>query len=413
MRSLPLLLSLRFSQGRRHVGMLSLISIISTLGIALGVAVLIIGLSAMNGFERELDKRILSVVPHGEIEPVSPPSFHWEALIPMVEKIPGIVAASPYVAFTGLLESGNQIRAIQLKGIDPTQEDRTSALSQFVQGDAWADFSAGEKQIILGRGVAKSLGIKPGDWLTLMIPNHDEGNKLLKPRRIPLQVRGLLQLSGVLDYTLALIPLADAQSYMELGKDVTGIALKMNDPFRAVKLVRNAAEATGTDVYIRSWIGTYGYMYRDIQMIRAIMYLAMVLVIGIACFNIVSTLIMAVKEKHHDIAILRTLGAGNAMIRKIFIWYGLRTGLVGSAIGTIIGVLIALKLTSIASYLEKITGRSLLADDVYFINFLPSELHAVDVFFVLGTAFLLSLLASGYPAWRASRIDPARVLSGK
>jgi len=411
--SLSLLLGLRFSRGRRRGGMVSLISIISTIGIALGVAVLIIGLSAMNGFERELNNRILAVVPHGEIEAVNQPFRNWQPMIAPIEQVPGIAAAAPYVNFTGLIESGAKLQALQVKGVDPQQEPRLSALPRFVSGDAWSQFSAGRQQIILGGGIAKSLNVKQGDWITIMIPNNDGENKLLQPKRIRLQVSGILQLSGMLDHSLALVPLADAQKYLDLGDSVRGIALKMSDPFQAQKLVRDAGEATHSYVTIRSWIGTYGYMYRDIQMIRAIMYLAMVLVIGVACFNIVSTLVMAVKDKSSDIAVLRTLGAKDGLIRAIFIWYGLLAGLLGSVSGVVVGVLVALNLTPVMRVVEHLTGHQLLAGDIYFIDFLPSELHWLDVAIVLATAIGLSLIASWYPARRASRIDPARVLSGQ
>ncbi|MBK4783492.1 MAG: lipoprotein-releasing ABC transporter permease subunit LolE [Pantoea sp. Pent] len=411
--SLSLLLGLRFSRGRRRGGMVSLISIISTIGIALGVAVLIIGLSAMNGFERELNNRILAVVPHGEIEAVNQPFRNWQQMIAPIEQVPGIAAAAPYVNFTGLIESGAKLQALQVKGVDPQQEPRLSALPRFVSGDAWSQFSAGKQQIILGGGIAKSLNVKQGDWITIMIPNNDGENKLLQPKRIRLQVSGILQLSGMLDHSLALVPLADAQKYLDLGDSVSGIALKMSDPFQAQKQVRDAGEATHSYVIIRSWIGTYGYMYRDIQMIRAIMYLAMVLVIGVACFNIVSTLVMAVKDKSSDIAVLRTLGAKAGLIRAIFIWYGLLAGLLGSVSGVVVGVLVALNLTPVMRVVEHLTGHQLLAGDIYFIDFLPSELHWLDVAIVLATAIGLSLIASWYPARRASRIDPARVLSGQ
>ncbi|QFS61095.1 lipoprotein-releasing ABC transporter permease subunit LolE [Pantoea dispersa] len=411
--SLSLLLGLRFSRGRRRGGMVSLISIISTIGIALGVAVLIIGLSAMNGFERELNNRILAVVPHGEIEAVNQPFRNWQPMIAPIEQVPGIAAAAPYVNFTGLIESGAKLQALQVKGVDPQQEPRLSALPRFVSGDAWSQFSAGRQQIILGGGIAKSLNVKQGDWITIMIPNNDGENKLLQPKRIRLQVSGILQLSGMLDHSLALVPLADAQKYLDLGDSVSGIALKMIDPFQAQKLVRDAGEATHSYVTIRSWIGTYGYMYRDIQMIRAIMYLAMVLVIGVACFNIVSTLVMAVKDKSSDIAVLRTLGAKDGLIRAIFIWYGLLAGLLGSVSGVVVGVLVALNLTPVMRVVEHLSGHQLLAGDIYFIDFLPSELHWLDVAIVLATAIGLSLIASWYPARRASRIDPARVLSGQ
>ncbi|MBS0969919.1 lipoprotein-releasing ABC transporter permease subunit LolE [Nissabacter archeti] len=409
---LSLVIGLRFSRGRRRSGMVSLISIISTVGIALGVAVLIVGLSAMNGFERELNNRILAVVPHGEIEPVDQPFNGWQALLPKVAAVPGVAAAAPYINFTGLLESGAKLRAVQVKGVDAQQEAQLSALPHFVQGDAWAHFRAGEQQVILGKGIADELGVKAGSSVTVMIPNSDPQGKLLQPKRIRLRVTGILQLSGQLDHSFAMVPLADAQGYLDMGDSVTGIALKANDPFSANTLVRDAGKVTEAYVYIRSWIGTYGYMYRDIEMVRAIMYLALVLVIGVACFNIVSTLVMAVKDKSSDIAVLRTLGAGDRLIRAVFIWYGLLAGLVGSLSGVVVGVAAALQLTPIVRGLETLIGHQFLSGDIYFIDFLPSELHWLDVGGVLLTAILLSLIASWYPARRASRIDPARVLSG-
>ncbi|ELQ6214847.1 lipoprotein-releasing ABC transporter permease subunit LolE [Cronobacter dublinensis] len=411
--ALSLLIGLRFSRGRRRSGMVSLISVISTVGIALGVAVLIVGLSAMNGFERELNNRILAVVPHGEIELVDQPWRGWQQAVTRIEKVDGIVAAAPYVNFTGLVESGANLRAIQVKGVDPAQEQRLSALPRYVQNNAWQSFQAGKQQIIIGKGVADALKVKQGDWLSIMIPNSDADHKLLQPKRVRLQVAGILQLSGQLDHSFAMVPLADAQGYLNLGDSVTGIALKVKDVFNANQLVRDAGQVTDAYVYIKSWINTYGYMYRDIQMIRAIMYLAMVLVIGVACFNIVSTLVMAVKDKSSDIAVLRTLGAKDGLIRAIFVWYGLLAGLLGSVSGVVVGVLASWQLTAIIHVIEKLIGHHFLSGDIYFIDFLPSELHALDVVYVLVTALVLSLLASWYPARRASRIDPARVLSGQ
>jgi lipoprotein-releasing system permease protein len=403
--------ALRFSRGRKRSGMVSLISVISTIGIALGVAVLIIGLSAMNGFERELQNRILAVVPHGEIEAVNQPLQGWLSILRRVEKVPGILAAAPYIYFTGLMENGAQLRAVQIKGINPQQENQLSALPQFVYGDAWINFKAGEQQVILGKGVADSLGVKRGAYVTVMIPKSDSELKLLEPKRIRVHVIGIMHLSGQLDHDLVLVPLGDAQQYLDIGDGVTGIAIKVTQVFAANKLVRDAGEVTNAYVYIKSWISTYGYMYRDIQTIRAIMYLAMVLVIGVACFNIVSTLVMAVKDKSRDIAVLRTLGAKDGFIRAIFIWYGLLAGLIGSLSGAVVGVAVSLKLTAITKGVEKLIGHSFLSGDIYFIDFLPSELHWLDVVVVLATAIVLSILASWYPARRASRIDPAHVLS--
>lgn len=333
-------------------------------------------------------------------------------MIAPIEQVPGIAAAAPYINFTGLIESGTKMEALQVKGVDPAQEPRLSALPQFVTNNARASFAPGKSQIILGGGIAQALNVKQGDWITIMIPNNDGENKLLQPKRIRLQVSGILQLSGMLDHSGAGAACGCA-AISGYGRQRHRYRAENERSVRAAKLVRAAGEVTHAYVYIKSWIGTYGYMYRDIQMIRAIMYLAMVLVIGVACFNIVSTLVMAVKDKSSDIAVLRTLGAKDGLIRAIFIWYGLLAGLLGSVSGVVVGVLVALNLTSLMKGLESLTGHHLLAGDIYFIDFLPSELHWLDVFSVLITAIVLSLLASWYPARRASRIDPARVLSGQ
>ncbi|HFD2071561.1 lipoprotein-releasing ABC transporter permease subunit LolE [Serratia marcescens] len=411
--SLSFRTALRFSRGRKRGGMVSLISVISTIGIALGVAVLIVGLSAMNGFERELKNRILAVVPHGELEPVNQPFNDWRSILQRVEKVPGILGAAPYINFTGLMENGAQLLAVVAKGVDPQMERKLSALPLYVQGDAWTRFMGGEQQVILGKGVADALGVKPGAYVTVMIPNNSPDMKLLPPKRIRLHVIGILQLSGQLDHSLVLVPLADAQQYLDMDDSITGIAIKVNDVFAAKELVRRAGDVSNDYIKLFSWVDTYGYMYRDIQMIRAIMYFAMVLVIGVACFNIISTLVMAVKDKSADIAVLRTLGAKDNFIRAIFIWYGLMAGLLGSLSGVAIGVLVSLHLTKIIRGIEKIVGHSFLSGDIYFIDFLPSEVHWLDVLIVLATAIVLSLLASWYPARRATHIYPAHILNGK
>lgn len=410
---LSFLVAWRFNRGRRREGMVSLISVISTLGIALGVAVLIIGLSAMNGFERELKNRILAVVPHGEIVGRYGPVEDWRTVQAKIARTPGVEAAAPFISFTGLVEGGNRLQAVQIKGVNSALEKKLSALPLYVADNAWDHMEAGKQQIILGKGIADQLKIKVGDWVTVMIPNNDAELKLAQPKRIRLNVAGVLQLSGQLDHSLAIVPLPDAQRYLEMGEGVSGIAIKTADPFQVNHIVINAAKSLDFSVLVSSWIGTYGYMYHDIQLIRTIMYLAMFLVIGVACFNIISTLIMAVKDKSGDIAVLRTLGAKDSLIRAVFIWYGLFAGLLGSLVGVLLGVFVSLKLTAIIKGIESLLGHHFLSGDIYFIDFLPTELHAMDVTVVLVTALVLSLLASWYPANRATHIDPARVLSNQ
>lgn len=409
---LALTLALRFSRTRQKNGLVSLISGVSAFSIALGVIVLIIGLSTMNGFERELNNRVLAVVPHGEIEPLVRPFLAWRQALTVVDALPGIRAA-PYITFTGLVERANKLQAVQIRAVDVATEPEVSALPRFVAADAWQRFAPNQQQIILGAGIAKALGVKQNDWLTLTIPDDKRSEQPAQPKRVRLQLVGILQLHGMLDYALALIPLTDAQRYLNYGQAVTGIAMKMQDPFRAPALTRQAGEALQMDVRLRNWTSSWGYMYRDIQTIRAIMYLAMLLVIGVACFNIVSTLVVVVKDKRGDIAILYTLGANQQLVRNVFVCYGLMAGLIGSLIGAIIGVVLALNLTQIMQAIERLIGHPFLSADIYFIDFLPSELHWSNVVMVLAIALLLSLLASWYPAKRASRLEPARILNGQ
>ncbi|MGF1790910.1 lipoprotein-releasing ABC transporter permease subunit LolE [Photobacterium profundum] len=412
-RPLSLYIGSRFSRAKQRNRMVSFISISSILGIAVGVAVIIIGLSAMNGFERELQNRVLAVIPHGELEAVKAPLTEWQPILETVKKHPRVTGAAPYVSFTALLEKGSNLKAVAVRGVNPEEEIQVSALPQYVKDNAWQNFSAGNKQVILGQGVAQKLQIGVGDWITAMIPNADSEKKLRAPHRIRLQVSGLLALGGQIDHNFAIIPLADAQQYLSMGEGVSGISLNVDNVLDAQSIVREVGFTLPVYVYLKSWTQKYGYLYRDIQMVRTIMYLVMVLVIGVACFNIISTLMMAVKDRAPDIAILRTMGATDGLVKSIFIWHGLLSGVVGSLVGSILGSLVAVNLTSLVKGLEMLIGHQFLSGDIYFVDFLPTELEINDVAVVAITAILLSLLATWYPARRASALQPALVLSAK
>ena len=411
----PFFISWRYQRGKQKNPLVALISKFSAIGIALGVAVLIVGLSAMNGFERELNSRILAVVPHTEIT-VNPHDNeatlnHWQNLAERLKTNKKITALSPFVSFTALVENGNKLKVVQVKGVDKQAEDQVSSLGKFVEGDGWQKF-AEEGGLVLGSGIAKELDVKAGDWVSLLISQPNGEDQMAQPNRERVQVTAILRLDGQLDHSYALLALPQAQELMGYREDqITGVELKVGDPFKVQDIDYSMLNDYPQLLYIQNWVAKFGYMYRDIQLIRTVMYIAMVLVIGVACFNIVSTLIMAVKDKQGDIAIMRTLGANNGFIKQIFIWYGLLAGMKGCLIGIVLGVVLALNLTPIIQGIETLLGKKLLSDGIYFVDFLPSELHWFDVVLVLVAALVLSLLASLYPASRAAKLQPAQVLS--
>ena len=411
----PFFISWRYQRGKQKNPLVALISKFSAIGIALGVAVLIVGLSAMNGFERELNSRILAVVPHTEIT-VNPHGNeatlnHWQNLAERLKTNKKITALSPFVSFTALVENGNKLKVVQVKGVDKQAEDQVSSLGKFVEGDGWQKF-AEEGGLVLGSGIAKELDVKAGDWVSLLISQPNGEDQMAQPNRERVQVTAILRLDGQLDHSYALLALPQAQELMGYREDqITGVELKVDDPFKVQEMDYSMLNDYPQLLYIQNWVAKFGYMYRDIQLIRTVMYIAMVLVIGVACFNIVSTLIMAVKDKQGDIAIMRTLGANNGFIKQIFIWYGLLAGMKGCLIGIVLGVVLALNLTAIIQGIETLLGKKLLSDGIYFVDFLPSELHWFDVVLVLVAALVLSLLASLYPASRAAKLQPAQVLS--
>ncbi len=411
--SLSLLIGGRFSRAKQRDKMVSFISLSSTVGIAVGVAVIIIGLSAMNGFERELESRVLSVISHGEFEGVNEPIERWQHVIDESVNHEKVLAAAPYVKITALAERGKELKAIEVRGIDPELESQVSSLGNFIDESVWQSFNSGEQKVILGSGVADTIGAKVGDYLTLMIPTANGSVKVQAPKRVRVKVAGLLTLNGQIDHNLALVPLKDAQSYAKLGNAVTGVSLKVNDVLNANNIVREVGNQLDVYVYLRSWQQKYGFLYRDIQLVRTIMYLVMVLVIGVACFNIVSTLMMAVKDRASEIAILRTMGASDGLVKRIFVWQGAFSGVLGSLVGSVIGVLVALNLTHLIKGLEALIDHQFLSGNIYFVDFLPSQLDMVDVLVVSGTAIVLSLLATLYPASRAAKLNPAAVLSSK
>ena len=409
-KPLPLVLGLRYSRSRRRNGFIAFISASSLIGIALGVMALILGLSAMNGFERELKDRVLSVVPQGELDAVERPLPDWPRLRDYLLAQPGVEAAAPVIRLNGLLEHGSALKGVQLRAVLPELEANLSDAGKYMTGRGLRELQPGERGVILGKTIADKLGVKVGDTLGLLLPQGGDQTGIKNPRREALTVVGLLEIGGQLDGLLGFMHLADAQAITGMGSDVEGFSLRVSDVLKAQSITVAAAQQFPHHVYIRSWMNSQGYLYQDIQMVRTVMYVVMLMVVAVACFNIVSTLVMAVNEKRSEIAILKTMGASPGQIRLTFVIQGMVNGVAGALLGALLGGLLSSKLTQILSVVEKLIGHRFLNPDIYFIDFLPTELHMQDLLIVTGAAILMSLVATLYPAWRASGLVPSREL---
>ncbi len=403
---LSLFIGLRYSRAKSKNGFVSFISMSSTLGIMLGVAVLIIGLSAMNGFEKELRERLLSAIPHGELESPQAPFPNWPALVKQAEQNPHVLAAAPYINIGGLMQKGLEMKAVQLKGVMPELEQKVTTINEHIQGGGWLELKPGLFNLVLGKGVADKLGLKVGDSVTLLVPQDDGSLKLKAPKRQRFTLVGLVEIGGQLDSHIGFIHLTDSQTLSNV-TGVSGIAFKLDDLMQADVITRQLAYDLKLYAYIKPWTSSHGGDYSDIQMVKTLMYVILLLVVSVACFNIVSTLVMAVNEKRSDIAILKTMGASNGLLRTIFIVQGLVNGLIGCLGGALIGSWAAVNLTGIIKVIESVIGHKFLSADIYFINFLPSELLGSDVALVTGVTLLMCLLATFYPAWQASQVKPA------
>ncbi|HEY7864845.1 MAG TPA: lipoprotein-releasing ABC transporter permease subunit LolE [Psychromonas sp.] len=404
-RPLLIFIGLRYSKAKHKNKFVSFISMASILGIALGVTALIVGLSAMNGFEKALREQMLAVIPHAELETVNGSFKNLDSSLKQVRNHPDVIAASPYIMLNGLLQKDDQIKALQIRAIAPESERNVTDVEHYIKGGGWALLKSGQRSIVLGKSVALKLAVDIGDSLTLILP-QDSGQQLKSPRKIKLTLVALFEMGGQLDNALGFMHIDDARQILGLDS-ANGIAFKVADVLNAQSLARDVGYSLNDYLYIKSWITSQGYLYQDIQMVKSLMYVILLLVIAVACFNIVSTLVMAVNEKRGDIAILKTMGASKWMLRGIFIVQGAFNGLIGCLLGAVIGIYIALNLTEIVKFIENIIGHKFLSGDIYFIDFLPSHLIYEQVFVVAIGAFIMSVLSTLYPAWRASNIQPA------
>lgn len=410
-RPWELAVALRYVRSRNKNRFISFISLMSMAGIALAVAVLIIVLSVMNGFEVEVRDRILQVVPHGSITGLDGAVDDWPALLAAARANPAAKAAARFVDGQAMLVSPSAIRGVQMRGVEPAEELEVSALGTLMAEGQLADLRPGGFGIVLGRLLAEELGVRSGDRVILLVADGTTTPAGVVPRLRRFTVTGIFD-AGMYEFdrTLAFVHLADAQRLLRFGDAVSGIQLAVADPRQAPEVVRRVALDYGGGVYVTDWTRQNQNFFRSIQLTRSIIFVILLLVVAVAAFNIVSTLVMVVRDKRSEIAILRTLGSSRASVLGVFVGQGALVGIAGTLAGVALGIFGALNVSAIARLIERIAGFQFLAPDVYFISELPSRLQAADVLQVAGIALVLGLVSTLYPAWRGATTAPAEVL---
>lgn len=401
----------RYVRSRSSNRFVSLISAISMLGIAIAVAVLIIVLSVVNGFERELKDRLLAMTAHASIEDINGELADWGDLSTAAVTNPRVRAAAPFVDGQALLVFGGQLSGAELRGIDPAAENAVSGVANKMTGGELSDLEPGTFNIVLGSELADALQVGVGDKVTVTLAEGIVTPAGIVPRTKRFRVSGLYRVGMYeFDRRLAFINLEDAQKLYRKKDAVTGVRLAVTDIFAAPAIVREVALQYGAVVLVTDWTRQHVNLFRSIQITKSILFVILLLVIAVAAFNIVSTLVMVVKDKQSDIAILRTIGARPFGILKIFVTQGSVIGIVGTAAGVLLGVLLALNLESIVAFMESIFGIKFLAADVYFISDLPAEVRVADVARIASIALALALVSTIYPAWIAAKTAPAEAL---
>ncbi|MFH1045059.1 MAG: lipoprotein-releasing ABC transporter permease subunit [Pseudomonadota bacterium] len=413
MTKLPyeLFIGLRYTRAKRRNHFISFISLTSMLGIALGVAALITVLSVMNGFQNELRTRILGVASHVQISGPGDVLSDWRAVAGLAASNPRVLAAAPYVNVQGMLTFDGAVRGSVIRGILPEREDRVAEIGRHMKAGTLGALRPGEFGIVLGSELARALVAVEGDKITLIAPQGQVTPAGIVPRLKQFRVVGIFEM-GMFEYDagLALIHLEDAQKLYRMEDRVSGVRLKLHDLFESRQVALALLNRLGADAYITDWTRSHANFFRAVQMEKNVMFIILLLIVAVAAFNIVSTLVMAVTDKQPDIAILRTLGAAPSGIMAVFIVQGALIGVIGTLIGVGGGVLLALNVDVVVPFIESLFNVHFLAKDVYYISELPSDLRVSDVIAIAAVSFVLSLLATLYPSWRASRVNPAEAL---
>lgn len=397
------------AQGRNRF--ISFISLVSMLGTALGVAALIVVLSVMNGFQEELRTRILGVASHITVSGFDGELTAWQQTADEALRHPEVRAAAPYIQEQGMLAFDQAVRGTLVRGVLPADEDKVADFARYMKAGSLDALQAGRFGIILGRDLALALGVRLGDKVTLIAPQGLVTPAAVLPRLKQFEVVGIFE-AGMYEYDsgLALIHLADAQTLYRMGEAVTGVRLKLDDLFAAPRVARELVRYIGSDVVAADWSRSHANFFRAVALEKTMMTIILFLIVAVAAFNIVSTLVMAVQDKYADIAILRTLGASPASIMTMFVLQGAIIGLVGLAAGVVGGLLIADNLGVVVPAIEHLTGMTLWNKEIYYIRELPSKVLPSDVVTIVSLSFILTLLATLYPSWRASKVNPAEAL---
>jgi lipoprotein-releasing system permease protein len=404
-------LGLRYLRASPRRGSVSLIAGIAIAGLGLGVAVLIVVLSVMNGFEEVLRTRILSLTAHATISGLEGQLTDWRPQIGKLERFPGILAAAPYIEEQGMMTHGEKSAGVLLQGVLPDAERRVVDLKPHLLSGRLSDLVAGKYRVILGKALAEELGVKVGDRVVLIVAQGDVTPVGVLPRMRAFEVTGILSV-GMYEYDrrIALVAMQDAAKLLRMGDNVTGIRLNLVDMYAAPRVVRAAAVALGGGVYIEDWTSQHVNFFRSIEITKRILFVILSLVVAVAAFNIVSTMVMVVKDKRRDIAILRTFGASPGSILSVFVVQGSLIGVLGIVFGVVLGVVIAVNLQDLVHGLEQVVGFKFLDAKVYFMSDLPAHVRLTDVLRICGVAFVLACLSTLYPAWRAARLLPAESL---
>ena len=406
-----LVVGLRYLRARRRNRFISINSAVSMIGIAVGVWALIVVLSVMNGFQKEVRERILGVVAHVQISGPGNRLADWRSIGKIAAQNPHVLGSAPFVQAQAMLIAGPAVRGALVRGILPEEEAKVADLGDHMKLGSLDTLQPGEFNVVLGGDLARALGVLPGDKIAVIAPQGLVTPAGVIPRLKQFTVSGIFDAGfAEADAGLALMQLQDAQTLYQLGTDVTGVRLKLDDLFVAASVARDLLNKLPPETYASDWTRTHANFFRAVAIEKNMMFIILGLIVLVAAINIISTLVVAVKDKQGDIAILRTLGANPRSIMGIFIAQGMLMGVIGLAAGVLLGIVTALNIDVIVPAIEQVLGFKILAKDVYLIPELPSDLQAGDVVRISLMALALSFAATLYPSWSASRMSPAEAL---